>query len=61
MTDEPPSRPTGEPSERDLGHVAEALSRVRGILADLIDEADADPDEYADDLDRLDEIAALLS
>ncbi len=34
---------------------------MRGILADLIDEADANPDEYTDDPDRLDEIAVLLS
>ena len=35
----------------------EALGLIRGMLIDLVEAADADPDDYIDDLDRLDQIA----
>ena len=35
----------------------EALGLIRGMLIDLIEASDADPDDYIDDLDRLDQIA----
>ena len=35
----------------------EALGLIRGILIDLVEASDADPDDYIDDLDRLDQIA----
>ena len=35
----------------------EALGLIRGMLIDLIESSDADPDAYIDDLDRLDQIA----
>jgi len=35
----------------------EALGLIRGMLIDLIEASDADPDDYVDDLDRLDQIA----
>lgn len=35
----------------------EALGLIRGILIDLVEACDADPDDYIDDLDRLDQIA----
>ena len=38
----------------------EALGLIRGMLIDLIEAADADPDDYVDDLDRLDQIANLF-
>lgn len=39
----------------------EALSLIHSILIDLVKEASEDPTEYADDLDRLDQIANLLA
>ena len=38
----------------------EALGLIRGMLIDLIEAADADPDDYVDDLARLDQIANLF-
>ena len=35
----------------------EALGLIRGMLIDLVEASDADPDDYIDDLDRLDQIA----
>jgi hypothetical protein len=35
----------------------EALGLIRGMLIDLVEVSDADPDDYIDDLDRLDQIA----
>ena len=35
----------------------EALGLIRGMRIDLIEASDADPDDYIDDLDRLDQIA----
>ena len=35
----------------------EALGLIRGMLIDLVEASDADPDGYIDDLDRLDQIA----
>jgi hypothetical protein len=35
----------------------EALGLIRGMFIDLVEAADADPDDYIDDLDRLDQIA----
>ena len=35
----------------------EAHGLIRGILTDLVEASDADPDDYIDDLDRLDQIA----
>ena len=35
----------------------EALGLIRGMIIDLVEAADADPDDYIDDLDRLDQIA----
>jgi hypothetical protein len=35
----------------------EALGLIRGMLIDLIEASDANPDDYIDDLDRLDQIA----
>ena len=35
----------------------EALCLIRGMLIDLVEASDADPDDYIDDLDRLDQIA----
>ena len=35
----------------------EALGLIRSMLIDLVEAADADPDDYIDDLDRLDQIA----
>ena len=35
----------------------EALGLIRGMLIDLIEASDADPDDYIDDLERLDQIA----
>ena len=35
----------------------EALGLIRGMLIDLVEASDADPDDYIDDLDRLDRIA----
>ena len=35
----------------------EALGLIRGMLIDLVEATDADPDDYIDDLDRLDQIA----
>ena len=37
--------------------IGEALGLIRGMLIDLIEASDADPDDYIDDLDRLDQIA----
>ena len=36
---------------------SEALGLIRGMLIDLVEASDADPDDYIDDLDRLDQIA----
>jgi hypothetical protein len=36
--------------------IGEALGLMRGMLVDLIEVSDADPDDYIDDLDRLDQI-----
>ena len=38
----------------------EALGLIRGMLIDLVEASDADPDDYIDDLDRLDQIANQL-
>ena len=35
----------------------EALGLIRGMFIDLVEASDADPDDYIDDLDRLDQIA----
>ena len=35
----------------------EALGLIRGMLIDLVEASDADPDDYIDDLERLDQIA----
>ena len=35
----------------------EALGLIRGMLIDLVEASDADPDDHIDDLDRLDQIA----
>ena len=35
----------------------EALGLIRGMLIDLVEASEADPDDYIDDLDRLDQIA----
>jgi len=35
----------------------EALGLIRGMLIDLVEASDADPDDYIHDLDRLDQIA----
>ena len=35
----------------------EALGLIRGMLIDLVEASDADPDDNIDDLDRLDQIA----
>ena len=35
----------------------EALGLIRGMVIDLVEASDADPDDYIDDLDRLDQIA----
>jgi len=35
----------------------EALGLIRGMFIDLVAASDADPDDYIDDLDRLDQIA----
>ena len=35
----------------------EALGLIRGMSIDLVEASDADPDDYIDDLDRLDQIA----
>jgi hypothetical protein len=37
--------------------IGEALGLIRGMLIDLVEASDADPDDYIDDLDRLDQIA----
>ena len=37
--------------------IGEALGVIRGMLIDLVEASDADPDDYIDDLDRLDQIA----
>jgi hypothetical protein len=49
-----------EDLRNDLRLAAEGLLLTRGILADIIGEIDVDGSEYADDLDRLDQIAHLL-
>ena len=35
----------------------EALGLIRGMFIDLVEASDADPDDYIDDLARLDQIA----
>ena len=35
----------------------EALGQIRGMLIALVEASDAAPDDYIDDLDRLDQIA----
>ena len=40
--------------------IGEALGLTRGMLVDLIEASDADPDDCIDDLDRLDHITQLL-
>ena len=37
--------------------IGEALGLIRGMLIDLVEASDADPDDYIDDLNRLDQIA----
>lgn len=45
----------------DLRLAGEAIGLLRGILDDLLDVVDTDRrEEYADDLDRLDQLAHLL-
>ena len=40
--------------------IGEAFGLIKGMLIDLIEATDADPDDYIDDLDRLDQITHLL-
>lgn len=45
----------------DLRLAGEAIGILRGIVDDLLDVVDTDRrDQYADDLDRLDQLAHLL-
>ena len=40
--------------------IGEAFGLIKGTLIDVIEASDADPDDYIDDLDRLDQITHLL-
>jgi hypothetical protein len=40
--------------------IGEALGLTRGMLVDLIEASDADPDDHIDDVDRLDHITQLI-
>ena len=40
--------------------IGEAFGLIKGMLIDVIEASDADPDDYIDDLDRLDQITHLL-
>lgn len=40
--------------------IGEALMIIRGVLADLVDAAGVDSDEYIDDLGRLDQLAHII-
>jgi hypothetical protein len=40
--------------------IGEAFGLIKGMLIDVIEASDADPDDYIDDLDRLGQITHLL-
>ena len=44
----------------DLRLAGEAIGLLRGIIDDLLDVVETDREEYADDLQRLDQLAHLL-
>lgn len=44
----------------DIQVVGEALQRIRRVLADLVDAADVDADDYAEDLARLETLGKMV-